>query len=270
MTQIPEGANTRSEPTPGLPGAGLPGAGLLTPHFSLAEMVASQTATRMGLNNTPPPEAIEALRTLCKYILEPLRAALGPVLISSGYRSLLVNRAIGGSISSQHRKGQAADLSVRGVALDEVAVWIYRNAPYDQLIREFPPGGWVHVSYAGLGRRSALVARRLENGGTDYSTWEPGDAGDGPDLRTVYVSPDGRVHQAGGGAMNALLVFNDWRSGEGSIYQTELGVRLSTGDLHSGTCWRVTIEGLPADVEQELRDAYTQHRAEAVFRLVPT
>ena len=70
--------------------------------------------------------------------------------------------------------------------------------------------------------------------------------------------------------MIARLVFDDWRDACGSIYQTELGLRLSTGDLHSGTCWRVTIEGLPADVEQELRDAYTQHRAEAVFRLVPT
>jgi len=168
MSQTPEGADIRIDPT-----TGLLTPDMLTPHFSLAEMVASQTATRMGLDNTPPPEAIEALRNLCQVVLEPLRAALGPVLISSGYRSPAVNQIISRSISSQHCRGNAADLSVRGVPLDEVCTWLYRQAPYDQLIREFPPGGWVHVSYAGLGRRSSLVARRREDGTTIYSPWRP-------------------------------------------------------------------------------------------------
>ena len=135
----------------------------LTEHFELEEFVASQTATRKGIDNTPPAEAVDYLKSLCEAVLEPLRQQLGPVRISSGYRCPALNFAIGGSANSQHVKGQAADILVPGRPLNEVFNWIYSNSPYDQLIREFPPAGWVHVSYIGEPpRREALIALRVK------------------------------------------------------------------------------------------------------------
>lgn len=142
----------------------------LTDHFDLDEFVVSQTAERLGIDNMPPGEVVTNLRELCENVLEPLRVALGPVLISSGYRCLALNTAIGGSPNSQHTRGEAADLSVRGRTLAEVYNWLRTNTPFDQLIREFPPRGWVHVSYVRERRGSTLVAR-LENGRTVYEAW---------------------------------------------------------------------------------------------------
>ena len=131
----------------------------LSPHFTLAEMTFSDTATRKGIDNTPSPEVIANLTALCVNVLEPLRAALGPVHITSGYRSPALNVAIGGSKVSAHMEGKAADVNVPGKTLAEVFNWLQANAPYDQIIREFPPGGWVHCSFAGAqGRRKGLLA----------------------------------------------------------------------------------------------------------------
>lgn len=129
----------------------------LSEHFSLAEMTASQFATRHGLDNTPGPSALAALEALCQHILEPLRAHFKrPVRISSGYRAPAVNAGIGGASSSQHKDGEAADLTVPGVPNIEVARWVRDNLPFDQVIME---GGWVHVSYdPSRNRRQALTA----------------------------------------------------------------------------------------------------------------
>lgn len=135
----------------------------LTEHFDLDEFLESQTATRKGIYNTPPVEAVDYISNLCEAVLEPLRLALGPVRILSGYRSPDLNFAIGGSPSSQHMRGQAADLMLPGKPLNEVWNWIFDNANYDQLIREFPPGGWIHVSYIGTPtRRESLLAQRVK------------------------------------------------------------------------------------------------------------
>lgn len=126
---------------------------MLSAHFSLAEFVKSQAATRKGIRNDPPQSAIAAMQVLCAQVLEPVRARFGrPVKISSGYRSPALNRAIGGVASSQHVKGEAADFEVPGVSNLEVAQWMMRRLNYDQLILEFyhpgqPNSGWVHVSY---------------------------------------------------------------------------------------------------------------------------
>ena len=139
----------------------------LSPHFTLSEMTASQTAARRGIDNTPGDSEIAALRSLCIEVLEPVRKHFDrPVIISSGYRSPTLNRAIGGSSSSQHCKGEAADFTVPGVSVLDLAQWMHRNLNYDQLIYEF--GSWVHVSYrAGRLRNQELSAKRV-GGRTKY------------------------------------------------------------------------------------------------------
>ena len=136
----------------------------LTPHFTLEEMTRSDAALRRGIGNDPPPGARENLRRLCVCVLEPLRVYAGPVVVLSGYRGPAVNGLIGGAKKSQHMLGQAADVYALKLPLKEVFNFLFAHAPYDQLIREFPPGGWVHVSYAERNRGSALVAVRRDGG----------------------------------------------------------------------------------------------------------
>ncbi len=120
----------------------------LTPHFTLAEMTRSETASRRGIANVPGPAVIKALELLCVNVLEPVRAHYGlPVIVTSGYRSPKVNAAIGGSSTSQHCFGMAADFTVAGVRNIDVAQWMQRRLKYDQLIYEFGESGWVHCSW---------------------------------------------------------------------------------------------------------------------------
>lgn len=144
----------------------------LSPSFTLDEMVASQTAARRGLDNAPPPEAIAELRRLCVTVLQPLRDSIArPIVISSGYRSQAVNRAVGGARASDHMLGRAADLSVPGMSVAEVCRRIaLLRLPYRQLIDEF--GAWAHVSIPAPGAtatREQLIARRDSRGRVRYS-----------------------------------------------------------------------------------------------------
>lgn len=134
----------------------------LSPNFTLEEMTVSQAASRRGLDNSPGTAEIAQLKGLCKNVLEPIRAHFArPVIVSSGYRSPAVNKAIGGSPTSQHCKGMAADFTVPGVSNIDLAQWIMRNLNYDQLILEYPPSGWVHVSWLdGRLRNEELTAKR--------------------------------------------------------------------------------------------------------------
>lgn len=152
----------------------------LSPNFMLAEFTKSQTAARRGISNDPTQAHIEAMRLLCANILEPLRAAVGgPIVINSGYRSAALNRAIGGSASSQHSRGEAADLERPGVSNMELCRRIIAlRLPFDQLILEdYQPGvegaGWVHVSHSASGRQRGQVltaTRRVGRPGMDYVT----------------------------------------------------------------------------------------------------
>ena len=84
----------------------------ITPHFTLDEMTVSQLAAREGLDNNPPAEARANLQLLCN-ALEQVRALFGaPVIVSSGYRSPAVNQRIGGTLTSKHLQGLAADFTV--------------------------------------------------------------------------------------------------------------------------------------------------------------
>ena len=145
----------------------------LTRNFTLSELIKSDTAIRKGINNNPNAEQIEKLKTLCEKILQPVRDHFGRVKITSGFRSPELCTAIGSSINSQHAKAEAADFEVVGVDNCELADWIKRELPYDQLILEFytpgePNSGWIHCSYTeGTPRASFLHAFRSE-GKTKY------------------------------------------------------------------------------------------------------
>jgi hypothetical protein len=125
----------------------------LTANFSLHELTKSETALRMGFDNTPGEEEIESLRLLCEKVLQPVRDHYDKgVKVNSAYRSPESNAAVGGSKTSDHCKGQAADIEIPGVANADLAQWIMDNLEYTQLILEFytpgiPDSGWVHVSY---------------------------------------------------------------------------------------------------------------------------
>lgn len=131
----------------------------LSNHFTLQELTASQTAARWGIDNTPPESAIESLENLAELLEQVRDICQAPVIISSGYRSPELNRRVGGSMNSQHCKGQAADFTVKGLPLDIVMELIITSKlPYDQLIREF--NSWIHISTAEHPRKQALIIDR--------------------------------------------------------------------------------------------------------------
>lgn len=125
----------------------------LSANFTLKELTRSDTADRLGIDNTPDDEQIESLRLLCENILQPVRDHFGkPVKINSGFRCSALNQATGGSATSDHCKGQACDFEIDGVSNPDLAQWIADNLKYTQLILEFytqgqPNSGWVHASF---------------------------------------------------------------------------------------------------------------------------
>jgi len=127
----------------------------LSANFTLKELTKSDTATRLGIDNTPDEATIENLKALCENVLQPVREHFGKsVTVNSGYRSPELNSspAVGGSKTSDHCKGMAADIEIAGIANADLAQWIMDNCDYTQLILEFytqgiPDSGWVHVSY---------------------------------------------------------------------------------------------------------------------------
>jgi putative chitinase len=139
-------------------------------------MIVSPTAKKLGLPNTPTPQHIENMRYCCEKILEPVRAKFGPVTINSSYRAPAVNKAVGGSATSQHVNGQAIDFEVKGVDNKKVADWVADNLEFDQVILEFysagdKNSGWVHASIKkeGGNRKMRMIASKSKAGGTKYT-----------------------------------------------------------------------------------------------------
>lgn len=135
----------------------------LTPHFTLRELLHSDTAKARGIANDPNAAQLAALRHLCIHILEPVRAKFGPVRITSGFRIF--------TPASQHGRGEAADFEVPGVANIIVARWIRDTLPFDQLILEAwspdnPNAGWVHTSATVRQMRKSVL--RTPTGGPPY------------------------------------------------------------------------------------------------------
>lgn len=123
---------------------------LLSKDFKLKAFIRSQTAERLGIDNTPSQGIIMNLMTLCNQILQPARNSLGALDVSSGYRCGQLNKATpGSSITSAHVSGYAADIIPEKVSKMAFAKWVYNNVPFDQIILEYGSLGnpaWIHVS----------------------------------------------------------------------------------------------------------------------------
>jgi hypothetical protein len=150
----------------------------LSKNLTLAECTKSNTAQRLGIDNTPDDDwTIENLRAVAEDVFQPLRDSFGcPIYVSSGYRSEELNAAIGGSKRSQHIQGRALDLDADvfgGCSNGEIFRFILNNLTFDQLIWEFGDQDnpdWVHVSYVrdGLNRGRCLKACRDDRGKVYY------------------------------------------------------------------------------------------------------
>ena len=117
-------------------------------YFTIKELCHSNSAAERKIDNTPTAEVIHNLTTLVNNVLDPLREKYGkPIYVSSGYRSLLLNRSVKGATSSQHRLGEAVDITV-GTKEENKKLFeiIRKELPFDQLIDE-SDFSWIHVSY---------------------------------------------------------------------------------------------------------------------------
>lgn len=146
----------------------------LTKNFTLAEMTKSETALRHGIDNTPGEQEMSALRVLAEKVLQPIRDHFQKgVKVNSAYRSPEVNQKVGGSRTSDHCRGQAADIEIPGVANAELAQWIVDNLEFRQVILEFytqgiPDSGWVHVSYVPEDNKKQVLTATKKDGKTVY------------------------------------------------------------------------------------------------------
>jgi len=139
----------------------------ITENFTLRELTYSQTAIKNEIPNIPKdPAVLENLKTLCEQVLEPLREGLGmPIRITSGYRSIALNKYIGGSKTSQHNTGEAVDFDLNENNA-KAFEYIANNLEFDQMIWEFGTDenpDWVHVSFReGQNRKQLLKAYRMD------------------------------------------------------------------------------------------------------------
>ena len=134
-------------------------------------MTKSATAQRKGIKNDPSIQVCKSLTALIEKVLDPLREAYGkPIIVTSGYRCEKLNKAVGGAASSQHVKGEAADIrSVQDTPEENKKLFdliVKLGLPFDQLINEYNYD-WVHVSYGARHRRQKLKAVK-KNGRTTY------------------------------------------------------------------------------------------------------
>jgi zinc D-Ala-D-Ala carboxypeptidase len=151
----------------------------ISEHLTLEECTRSETATKLGIvNNNPNLSVIENMKLLAEKVFEPIRNNFKqPILVSSVFRSLGLNNALKGSITSQHCSGQAMDIDMGDAGKPsnkEIFDYIKKNLEFDQLIWEFGTKtnpSWVHVSYTnGKNRKQVLRAVKL-NGKTHYENF---------------------------------------------------------------------------------------------------
>ena len=146
----------------------------LTANFSLEELTKSETALRFDLDNEPNDEQLANLVALCECVLQPVRDHFGKgVKVNSGLRTPEVNAKVGGSKTSDHCKGMAADIEIPGIANADLAKWITDNLEFRQVILEFykpgiPDSGWVHVSYNPSDNKKQVLTATKQNGKTVY------------------------------------------------------------------------------------------------------
>ena len=145
----------------------------LSKNFSLHELCKSDTGTRNGIDNSPTAQVIDCLQDLVDNVLQPLRDKFGPIVVTSGYRSPELNKKIGGSTTSHHCYGYAADFEVLGMDNRELAIYIRDNLKFTQLILEFydgrPDSGWVHCAYNENDLKGQVLTASRINGKTQYT-----------------------------------------------------------------------------------------------------
>ena len=148
---------------------------MISEHISYKEGVYSRTATRLNINNEPDEDQMYYMQLLAEEVFEPLRAYVGgPIKINSFYRSRQLNKAIGGSVKSQHCRGQAMDIddTFGRMSNAEMYEFIKEHLDFDQMIWEFGDDenpDWVHVSYVSPQQnRNRCLKAYKENGKTKY------------------------------------------------------------------------------------------------------
>jgi len=143
----------------------------LSKNLSLAEMISSESAKRNGIKNEPTAEHLDNMKKLATNVFQPIRDHFNtPIHISSGYRSLALNKAIKGSLSSQHCSGEAIDIDMDGTDITNAKIFNYikDNLVFDQLIWEFGTDknpDWVHVSYESKGKQRKQVLKAIKKNG---------------------------------------------------------------------------------------------------------
>jgi zinc D-Ala-D-Ala carboxypeptidase len=150
----------------------------LSKNLSLAEMISSESAKRNGIKNEPTAEHLDNMKKLAVNVFQPIRDHFNvPIHISSGYRSLALNKAIKGSLSSQHCSGEAMDIDMDGTDITNAKIFNYikDNLVFDQLIWEFGTDknpDWVHVSYESKGKQRKQILKAIKkNGKTAYTIY---------------------------------------------------------------------------------------------------
>ena len=137
-------------------------------YFTLRELTSSATAKRLGINNTPSPEVKRNLEALVENVLDPLREAWGaPIIVTSGYRCVKLNNAVGGAKSSQHTTGQAADIRTVADTVGENKklrdLIVSLGLTFDQLIDEYG-SDWIHVSFKADGKNRGQLLSAVKYG----------------------------------------------------------------------------------------------------------
>jgi zinc D-Ala-D-Ala carboxypeptidase len=148
----------------------------LSEHLDLSEVIRSESAKRNGISNMPTEAHLANLRLLAEKVFEPIRNHFRcPIHISSAYRSVELNRAVKGSLTSQHCTGEAIDVDMdgtpNGVTNKMVFDFIKNNLEFDQLIWEFGNDAnpdWVHVSYESTGKQRKQVLKAIRTNGTTH------------------------------------------------------------------------------------------------------
>jgi len=146
----------------------------MTQSFSIRELTYSDTAIRLGIDNTPTDEILKNLQNVIQFILEPISNNFdSQIMITSGYRSPALCQAIGSKPTSQHTLGMAVDFEILGTPNKEVSDWIVNHLDFDQCILEFwkpeqPNSGWVHCSYKTSANRKMYLKAYSANGRTVY------------------------------------------------------------------------------------------------------
>lgn len=151
----------------------------LSKYVTLEEATKSQTAVRLGIENKPSPAEIERMKYVASNVFDKVREWMGrPLGVSSFYRCESLNKAIGGSPTSQHRKGEAIDIDadIYGGSNRMIFNFIKDNLEFDQLIGEgVKPDGdfqWVHVSLKKKGNRREILIATFPDGKVKYEKYK--------------------------------------------------------------------------------------------------